>query len=85
MIGDKNNAEERPQKKEEVGGMPVEEFARQRRRQPIADVIDEHLDRSAFGLGVVDGPVEIHQVTKDDIAPVMVPVLEGVAAYSRKQ
>ena len=60
--------------------MPVGKFCNESRRQPKAYIIDEHLDRSAFGLGVVDGPIEVHQIAKDDVAPVMVPVLEGVAA-----
>ena len=81
----KNNAEPRPQEEEEVGGLPAEEFAYQRGRKPISHVVDQHFDRSRFRCGVEDRPIVIDQVMQNGITPVMIPVLEGVAADAREE
>ncbi len=83
--GDEDHAEPCPQEESEVRRAPAEEFPNPRGGQKISHIIDQHFNRSLFGRGVNHGEVVGDQVAQDGIAPVVIPVLEGVAADAREE
>ena len=85
MMRDEQQADQSPKEKSEVCGLPIEDFSDPSRRQPKTNVIHQHFNRSALGLSIIDRPIKIHQITQNDVAPIMVPILKGIAANAREQ
>ncbi len=80
LQGDEDHAEPCPQEEGKVGSPPAEEFPNPRSGQKISHIIHQHLNRSLFGCRINDGKVVGDEVAQDGIAPVVIPVLEGIAA-----